>query len=157
MEDILKVEGKGERGAPLLVVVYRGVKIALSQARVIELLDREQEYLDLIAGGAGSAHSAANGSPLFDGSKVAVAAISHARLSNKIKKVYDLSHDKKNVRPAHASILCEMIALFDWHVPLHPNTKLDQHLFEMSTWKGSPPDLKEAVTAFLERYNRMRR
>ena len=77
---------------------------------------------------------------------------SHASLSYRIKRIYDFSAAQKKLRPTHAGVLSEMLESFDWTIPEHPNTRLEQHLQEMLDWKAVSAELKQEIREFLGRY-----
>lgn len=160
-----------ESGSPSVILKFRGIKVRLDRARVLALLEVEQRYLDILSPDSGtvplrrapppsaSAPTPAASTDLRLGTvarRIDGEEITHAKLSTRIKKVYDYAVPSRQIRPAHSGLLLEMIEQFDWAIPAHPNTHLDQHLEEMLDWDGVTSEFKTQVSAFLAEYRARR-
>lgn len=154
-----------------IVVEFHGLKVRLDRDRVLGLLQTEQEHLVALSGGTlatprsdGRKHAPpSRAAPEQNDVKLSaivkrlgVEEISHAKLSTRIKKIYDYSAPSRQIRPAHMGLLGEMIASFDWVLPDHPNTHLDQHLDEMLQWDGPTSEFRLQVQSFLKAYRQKR-
>src|SRR5687768_13741236 len=128
----------------VIAVTYRGVRTAVSKERLIELLRREEAFLNAKTQSGGRPRlSAAGHEPSGEptslrGRQLELTKVTHASLSSRIKKVYMYSAATKALRPAHLGLLQELIANFDWVIPQYPNTRLEQHLGDIKTWSGVP-------------------
>lgn len=146
----------------ILLTSYGGQRVAVTRERLQELLAREQEYFEVLARERSvppvvtrpepPAAAGARPDHEFSAGALPRESVSHASLSTRIKKVYMYSLQARKLRDAHMTQLLDMIADFDWQIPRHPNTRLQQHLVEMLGWKGVTPVFREAVMAFLDRY-----
>ena len=160
MQGVCNLDDPAQDGL-LIVVAYRGVKMAVSKDRLLELLRREEDYLKFAtshgsAGGNPSVPSASE-TPPTRGRQLELTAVTHASLSSRIKKVYTYSTSSRALRPAHLGLLKELIDNFDWVLPQYPNTRLEQHLSEIRTWSGVPDDFKDELDRFLKRYTSARK
>jgi hypothetical protein len=143
----------------LLFVRFGGVRMTVDARRLTELLEREQQLLALLAGGTPAAAKAGD-SRKGGGSRTKPAPVvtggagdvTHASLSTRIKKIFMFTYESRSLRPAHQQILTDVLDGFDWHIPEHPNTRLDQQLAEIATWPGVPDALKKKIGEFLPRY-----
>lgn len=138
----------------MLVYSYRGVRTAIDRERLDELLRLEEEALVRLT--AGGEPEPAKGEPTIRSRQIPTDAISHASLSNRITKIHNYSKQARALRPAHAGLLGEVLAAFDWEIPEHPNLKLEQLLKEMVAWGGLSDELRKAMTDFLRRYAKAR-
>lgn len=138
----------------VLAISYRNVKTAISRARLLELLKREEEFLAVMTSSADrtATQSAATG-PAF---VVKAEKVTHASLSSRIKKIYDYSCGTKRLRAAHIGFLRDLVENFDWAIPGHPNTRLEEHLGEMLGWQGVTDEFKGEMERFLKKYREAR-
>jgi hypothetical protein len=78
--------------------------------------------------------------------------LTHAMVSTRITKIYHHALPTRSLRPAHVGILSEILEQFDWEIPEHPNTRLDQQLAEIVQWPATPAELKAQAQKFLKEY-----
>ena len=147
----------------MLFLSFRGTRVPVSRARLLELLEREDAYLGLLANGSAppppEKAPPERRPPTTTRTRETVdpvvgATTSHASLSYRIKRIYDFSSAQQKLRPTHAGLLAEVLAGFNWELPEHPTTQLEQHLAEIATWRGVSDELKEKIRSFLEAYAR---
>ena len=138
----------------VILVTFGGGRVAITRSRLLDLLQREQDYWSLV-----SAPGAAEPPPQFEFNAQALPSesVSHASLSTRIKKVYTYSLASRKLRAAHVSLLTDLIHGFDWKIPKHPNTKLEVQLVEMLAFKDVPDEFRTLAMGFLERYLQSRR
>lgn len=161
----------------LVILTFSGVKTALSKDRLLELLANEQLLIGEISGRPSVQALAPLPPPppptrdprldrkvfaepafAIQSRQIPGAAISHASLSTRIKKIYEYYEDKPKVlRPAHAGLLLEVIQKFDGVIPEHATTRLLSQLESILTWNDVPEDLRSTVAAFVESYTSRKR
>jgi hypothetical protein len=143
------------RNDDLVVVVHvKGVRVPIGKTRLMELIENEQEYLRVASGGQAAAAPAAD---VDDAAADAAGRVTHGSLSHRIRKIYLQCSSLRALRPAHGTMLVDLIEHFDWVIPDHPNTRLEVQLMEMMAWPNTDSSLKLAVGKFLERYLEARR
>jgi hypothetical protein len=137
------------------LVGFRDVKVAVDRERLLQLLEREQELFSR-PGPSPSRQTGPTLAPPPDAAPANAYRVTHASLSARIKKIHVVVAETQKIRPAHLDMLNDLLDNFDWSVPAHPNTRLDQHLADMATWSSTPGALKEKIKTFLKRYRQLR-
>ena len=143
-----------------LIITYNGVKTAVERDRLLDLLRLEEDLLASMASGgaapADAGHGVGSRGMALKNRQVPDGPVTHASLSNRVTKIHKYSRGARELRPAHAGLLGEVLQNFDWVIPDHPNLRLAEQLGEIVSWDAVSGDLKGAIKGFLERYLALR-
>ena len=154
---------KSTNDAARIGLTYKGVRILISRDRLLELLRNEEELHALLVSPddraaplpAPAPALVAPAAPTADKRRAAI-RVTHASLSNRVKKIHDYAGPARALRKAHVEFLSELLANFDWHLPEHPNARLERYLRDFASWDRVPDSLREQISTFLARYTEAR-
>lgn len=133
-----------------LLFSFRNVRTVLDRERLERLLALEQDQLAHLAGDGPGGDSGPE--PSLRTRQIPDDQVTHGSLSGRITKIHNYASRQRALRPAHAGLLGEFLAAFDWVLPEHTSNKIPTMLTDIAGWDGVSPDLKRQIAEFLRRY-----